>query len=374
MVVTLRAVNVYHTRFRPIRTLCSAHFPNRENLMNTVPQLNMRLRWVALGVALVAPWVGVPHTDSVQAADMPSIDSVEKIWDRGEHNAFTDLVRFRERWWCTFREGTAHAVDLGKVRVIVSLLGSKWHSAVLLAKRDVDFRDPKLSVMPDGRLMLVMGGIVYDSNWVYQTRAPYVSFSKKGHAWSTPTKVLAEDHWLWRVTWYKGVGYSVSKLGDGRDPRRVMLYKTTDGLNWEWVTEFRNIPAWPNEATVRFLDDNEMVVLLRRNKTAWIGTSPPPYTSWKWTDTGHRTGGPNFIRVSDGSLWAGGRQYGQSAKTVLARMTRDRYEPVLSLPSGGDCSYPGMVWHENRLWMSYYSSHEGRSSIYLAKIRLPEAK
>ena len=42
----------------------------------------------------------------------------------------------------------------------------------------------------------------------------------------------------------------------------------------------------------------------------------------------------------------------------------------LELPSGGDCSYPGMVWHEGLLWMSYYSSHEGKTSIYLAKVRL----
>ena len=42
---------------------------------------------------------------------------------------------------------------------------------------------------------------------------------------------------------------------------------------------------------------------------------------------------------------------------------------VLTLPSGGDNSYPGMVWHDTLLWTSYYSSHEEKTSIYLAKIR-----
>ena len=55
---------------------------------------------------------------------------------------------------------------------------------------------------------------------------------------------------------------------------------------------------------------------------------------------------------------------------VLARMTKDSYEPVLRLPSGGDCSYPGMVEHDGLLWMSYYSSHEGKTSIYLARIEV----
>ena len=34
----------------------------------------------------------------------PRIVSVEKIWDRAPHSAFTDLIRFGGRWWCTFRD------------------------------------------------------------------------------------------------------------------------------------------------------------------------------------------------------------------------------------------------------------------------------
>ena len=58
------------------------------------------------------------------------------------------------------------------------------------------------------------------------------------------------------------------------------------------------------------------------------------------------------------------------AKTALAKLTLETYEPVLTFPSGGDTSYPGFVWHEGLLWMSYYSSHEGKTSIYLAKVKL----
>ena len=308
---------------------------------------------------------------SLRAAE-PEIISVKKIWDRGEHNAFTDLIRFRDRWWCTFREAKDHGSSIGKVRVITSENGDDWTSSALVEQDGIDLRDPKLSIMPDGRLMLIMGGSVYDDKGTYRTRSPRVAFSSDGHLWSVPTKLLAEDHWLWRVTWHKAKGYSVSKLGDGRDPRRVMLYQTQDGIRWNWITEFRDIPAWPNEATIRFLNNDEMVVLLRRNQTAWIGTSHSPYTQWIWTDTGHRIGGPNFLLLPDGSMWAAGRQYGDKATTVLARMTRDSYEPMLTLPSGGDCSYPGMVWHDGLLWMSYYSSHEGETSIYLARIKIPK--
>ena len=51
---------------------------------------------------------------SAVRAEDPRIVSVEKIWDQGLHNAFTDLIRFRERWFCTFREGERHAAGAGR--------------------------------------------------------------------------------------------------------------------------------------------------------------------------------------------------------------------------------------------------------------------
>jgi hypothetical protein len=48
-----------------------------------------------------------------------------------------------------------------------------------------------------------------------------------------------------------------------------------------------------------------------------------------------------------------------------AEMTR-----LLKLPSGGDTSYPGLVWHEGMLYVSYYSGHEGKTSIYMAKLKV----
>ena len=144
--------------------------------------------------------------------------------------------------------------------------------------------------------------------------------------------------------------------------------------NYEAVTDLA-VPGKPNETTLRFLPDDTLVALVRReggNRHAWIGTSPPPYTEWNWNETEFQVGGPNFIILPDGSMWAGGRRYGKEARTMLARMTLDSLSPVLELPSGGDNSYPGFVFHEGLLWMTYYASHEGKTSIYLAKIRLDE--
>ena len=306
---------------------------------------------------------------------MVELLSVRKIWERAPHNAFTDLLRAHDSWWCTFREADEHGHVPASIRILRSTDGENWISVTELIESGVDLRDPKLSVMPDGRLMLLTCANQIDAQGRYFTRSPRVSFSTDGEVWTTPVKCLAEDHWLWRVTWHDDIGYSVSKLGIGNNPRRAFLYRTVDGLEGDYVTELL-LPddTWTaSETTVRILPQGDMVALIRPD---WIGFSPPPYVDWDFTRIEQSLGGPNFIALPDRTMWACARGRGPDgqAKTVLARMTRDSYEPALILPSGGDCSYAGMVWHDELLWMSYYSSYEGKSSIYLARLRLDSGR
>jgi hypothetical protein len=309
----------------------------------------------------------------------PKLVSVKKIWDAGKHNAFTDLIRFRDRFYCTFREADAHVGGDGGLRVLVSADGNTWKSAALLIEKGVDLRDPKLSITPDGRLMIAAGGSIYRGTKTIMGRQPRVVFSKDGSDWTKPQSTLAEGDWLWRVTWHDKTAYGVSYRTQPREKDDkdfdwlVTLYSSKDGVKYAAVTDLE-VPNRPNETTLRFLPDDTMIAMVRReegSRMGWIGKSRPPYTKWSWHETKHRMGGPNFIRLPNGQMWAGSRSYPGGAKTVLARMSPSSYEPVLTLPSGGDTSYPGFVWHNDLLWMSYYSSHEGKTSIYLAKIKLP---
>jgi len=130
--------------------------------------------------------------------------------------------------------------------------------------------------------------------------------------------------------------------------------------------------CWPDETTIRFLADDTMVALVRgeqSNHHAFVGTSRSPYTSWRWADTGHAAQGPNFLVLPEGRMLYAGRDFPAGAKTVFGALTATNATPLLTLPSGGDTSYPGLVWHDGVFWMSYYASHEGKASIYLARIR-----
>ena len=319
-------------------------------------------------------------------AGTPQVVSLKKIWDQAPHSAFGDITRFRGKWFATFREGFSHVAsakhltDDGKLRVIVSDDGEAWRSAALLMEEGTDLRDPHLSVTANGRLMIVAGGSIY-RNAEFKGRQPRVAFSRDGVTWTAPRKVLEEGHWLWRVTWHKGWAYGVSKypeadIADAREARRTVLVRSRDGLQWERLTNFA-VPG-SDETTVRVLTDGRMMALVRcswgTDNAASIGVSAPPFKEWTWTSAGTFVGGPNFIPLPDGRIFAGGRYfrqgYGKDPVTVLAKLTPDSYERLLELPSWGDNSYPGFVWHDGLLWMLYYSSHEGKTSIYLAKIKV----
>jgi hypothetical protein len=308
------------------------------------------------------------------AQPAPAVVSVSRIWDGGAHNAFTDLIRWRDRWYCTFREGDAHVGGDGRTRVLSSSDGTAWTSAALIGEAGIDLRDPKLSITPDDRLMIVAGGSVYDGTRSLG-RQPRVMFSEDGTTWTPPQRILAEGDWLWRVTWHDGRAYGVTYRTPpgGSSEWTATLVVSTDGRAFDEVTTFA-VPGRPNETTLRFIPDGEMVALVRReagNRVAWVGRSRAPYTNWTWQETPHPIGGPNFIRLPNGDLWAAGRSGPGDPKTVLGPLSLDgRFEPALTLPSGGDTSYPGMVWHDGVLWVSYYASHEGKTAIYLARVRL----
>ena len=321
---------------------------------------------------LLSATLAIGH--AAQSTPSPEIVSVARIWDAGAHNAFTDLIRWRDRWYCTFREGDEHVGGDGRIRVLVSSDGQAWTSAALVGEPGIDLRDPKLSITPDGRLMIVAGGSVYEGKR-YLGRQPRVTFSQDGITWSAPQRILEEGDWLWRVTWHDGRAYGVTyrTLPGDASEWALTLVSSADGRVFDRVTPL-SVPGRPNETTLRFMPDGEMVALVRReagDRLAWVGRSRAPYTTWTWRETPHQVGGPNFIRLPDGALWASGRSYPGGPKTVVARMTLDGgYDPVLTLPSGGDTSYAGMVWHADVLWVSYYASHEGKTAIYLARVKV----
>lgn len=306
---------------------------------------------------------------------------VEKIWDEAAHNAFTDLVRFQGKFYCVFREGSGHIPGTdGVIRILGSRNGKRWKSVAILRKDRYDLRDPKITIHPDGKLMVLMGGSDYQEREL-QGLLPHVSFSdSKGKVFSEPVPIQIDPDirthwdWLWRVKWHEGKAYGVVYVSGGINS--LYLVQSTNGINYERVHTF-NVEGLPNEASLEFGPEGDMFMFLRRgggNQHGFFGQSTFPYTSWTWTDLGFRVGGPHVIRLpfEEETFAFGTRLYLESgARTRLLLGDRQgRLEEAIRLPSGGDTSYPGIVVHKSHLYMSYYSSHEGKTSIYFAKIPL----
>ena len=312
---------------------------------------------------------------TMKAADAGKLQLVEarRIWDKAPHNAFTDLIRFKDRWYCVFREGKGHVSPDGALRVITSLDGQQWESSALITSANSDLRDAKISVTPDGRLMLA--GAEAMNKPVTHKHQSLVWFSEDGKNWSEKHEVGDRDNWLWRITWHKGKSYGWG-YGCGKGERGLRLFGSSDGKSFDTLIEKAGVEGtYPNETSMVFLPDDTCYCLLRqdgRPNSGYVGKSKPPYTEWTWKALGVRIGGPHMIRLPDGRFLAVVRLYDSRVRSSVCWLDPEKgtLTEALKLPSGGDTSYAGMVWHEGLLWISYYSSHEGKTSIYLAKVKV----
>jgi len=318
-------------------------------------------------------------------AQTQEIYSVNKIWDSAPHSAFTDLIKYGGKYYCTFREGTGHipakdGTGDGQIRILVSEDGNSWKSVALIAKEGFDLRDPKLSITPDGRLMVLIGGSVY-KNGQCMSQAPYASFTdKKAQTFSDPQplqidpSIKADTVWLWRVTWDKKIGYGVLYQSKTREDWKAYLVKTTDAIHYTVVTQL-DVKGKPNESTVEMLKNKKMRIIVRREEAndnnGYLGYSEKDFTMWKWDDLGIRLGGPNIITLTNGKTVIGSRSYreNQAHTSLFGIDDNGKAVELLEFPSGGDTSYPGLLVNKDELWVSYYSSHEGKTSIYIAKLK-----
>ena len=334
--------------------------------------------------ALLPPRVATAD-ETHETDEQRLVVSIERMWDRPAHAAFTDIAAHGDFLYCTFREGTGHVPGVnGVVRVIRSRDRMNWESVALLSERHVDLRDPKLSVTPDGRLMVNMGASYYHGPQRLKIESRVAIAASDGTTFGPPQKVIFPAEmitgmdWMWRVTWHDGTAWACVQQvpPDRKSPRALQLVRSRDGVHFDHVAELHIED--PSETTLRFQPDGTMIAMSRcegKQPIGRIGTARPPYKEWTFVDSNQRLGGPNFVRLPQGAWLAGSRVYQPGgAHTALWWLDVDagQFADLLVLPSGGDNSYPGFVVDEPRglVYCSYYSSHEGKAAIYLVTLRL----
>ncbi|MBP87728.1 MAG: hypothetical protein CMJ64_13565 [Planctomycetaceae bacterium] len=333
--------------------------------------------YTLIALSCVGSQLAVADGEGLRTGNPVLIES-RRIWHKSRHNAFTDLLRFNDRWYCVFREGSAHVSPDGALRVITSSDGEQWESLALIKSPAYDLRDAKITTTPDGRLMLNGAGMIADAKVRYYSMCWFSADG--GRTWDDGRQIGDPGFWLWRAHWHEGAAYSMGYSTERvRTTRKLRFYRSADGREFETLVKQVSAPAGCGEDKMLFLKDESALCLLRHetgDKMAQLGISTPPYIQWKWRDLNVRIGGPNMLQLPDGRILAVTRLYRGRTRTSLSWLDAEsaKLTEVLELPSGGDTSYAGMVWHEGLLWISYYSSHESKASIYLAKVKISETE
>jgi hypothetical protein len=310
-------------------------------------------------------------------ADSPigaRIISLQRVWSEGIHNAFPAICEFNGSYFIAFREGASHASVDGKIRILKSDDLLYWDHVGLMILDDYDLRDAQLLAAPDGRLMVLGGVAPRDEGGQPAPTGTFTAFSEDGINWSKPEIVVEPGRWLWRATENQGILYGMSyPVTDDRPD--IHLLSSFDGRQWQVCLD--PVVQAGSEGIIRFDDDQSAVCVLRSNL---LGTSPYPYKQWQWTTIEGITsvGGPDLIKSPDGDWIVGGRHgdtegINRGAALFYLDIESSQMTPILSLPNGGDNGYASMIFDDlGYLWVCYYSSHEGNTSIYLAKVEITD--
>lgn len=197
--------------------------------------------------------------------------------------------------------------------------------------------------------------------------------------------------WLWETTWHGGMGYCVGKEGRGK------LLRTRDGKSWRVLKDEFGPNGFCNEASLAFTADGTAWCLMRDGKrrdrplAGAVGDGlpilgrgePPYYQEWSWSevliDYGPEhggplpageslrapIGGPRLLCLGDGRLIAAGRLLGpgQDDGRITVFLVVPERACLRRVAECDGTTYPGLVEHEGRIWVSY-----GRADA--AEIRL----
>lgn len=308
---------------------------------------------------------------AVLAQAPPKVQMIQHrmIAGRAPHSAYTDLARFHDRWFLVFREGSQVVHPDGALRLLTSSDGDSWTSVALVSVPEADLRYPALSAAPDDRLVLTAAAVRPG-----QGASTLIWHSFDGREWMGPETAGEPGEVFGRFGWYLGRGYAMAHNTSAAAP--LKLYTSTPGLYVSVHAPSVAVAGRAEDAALLFQPDGSAVCLVNREgATALLGRSRSPFRGWTWKDSGRTIVGANLIRLPDGRVLGAGRLVDDTVRTSLFWVDADAgaVSEFYALPSSGDTGYPGLAFHDGLLWVSYYSSHEGRASVYLAKLRLPAA-
>lgn len=329
---------------------------------------------------------------SLPASDI-QIMNPRRAFHNGEHNAFTDLIRWKGKFWLTFRScPDGHMVfSSSSILILSSEDAREWKEEHRFSVKHRDVRDPHFLIFKE-QLFVYTGtwwsgkGELPREQYDLNKHLGYAVYSADGENWSAPTQLEGTyGHYIWRAAAHDGKAYLCgrrkARYADQSEvtesePRLVesAMLESDDGLNWKFHSLFQ--PARGDETAFLFGQDGALLAVSRAgSEPAELIRATPPWREKTRVNFPEYIGGPLLTRWGTDLLVGGRRNTDAGPKTVLSWLKGDALVPFAELPSGGDNSYPGFVeLDDGRGLVSWYSSHEedgnGKTitAIYLAEL------
>ncbi len=322
------------------------------------------------------------------------LDSVRKVYSDGNHNAFTDICRYKGAYYLTFRNcPDGHMLfTTSRILVLKSTDTHTWDLACEFGIPGRDVRDPHFLCFKD-RLYVLSATWLVDPECSHHldisAMGSYGVWTDDGDSWEGPVHLEGTDgFFVWRAgvqgqTAYL-IGQGMNEFAECTDPPSLpekmesWFLKSDDGLTWEKAGLIQ--PSRGSEVAFLFEPDGRAVAVARARGSmpGQVWRADAPYSKWTGKALDRNIGGPMLAKWGDHYLVAG-RKYVDSGEcsTAIYWLEDDGLVEIMGLPSGGDTSYPGFVeLASGKGLLSYYSSHEGSgtslapSAIYLAELSL----
>ena len=342
-----------------------------------------------------------------QAAQWPQVKAtnIRRVFHNGEHNAFTDLIRWQGKFWLTFRScPDGHMVHPTASIIILSSPDThKWTQEHSFSVPQRDTRDPHFLVFKDK--LFIYTGTWYcgdsspaRSEYTLNRHLGYAAWSADGKKWHSPVMLEGTfGHYIWKANTFNEKAYlcgrrnrefDIKARGEGATVQSAML-ESDDGLIWRTRTLFQEVRG--DETAFQFGPKGDVLAIGRRGgDKAQLLKSKPPYIKWHRREMDRYIGGPLLTKWG-GCHVAGGRKSGaafvgkRGPKTALywldpdAKTAQELLTEFVELPSNGDTSYPGFVeLSPTHAVVSWYSSHEKDSAgkqitaIYMANLKIKQ--
>lgn len=309
------------------------------------------------------------------SAPAKSISSMQTrtVVANGQHNAFTDLAFWRDRFWLVYVSSPGHfASTSSRIVLLRSTDAREWQEVARFSGDGQDIRDPKLAVIHDRLILFALLDKKFDPQ-PYQT---ICATSADGKTWSRFAKTVLPGWLFGKPKTFDGVNWYAPAHNLAFKAAR--LFRSQDGVQWEAFTAIDEQQR-ADETALAFDANGNLVTVTRLESGSGIfgdvqgGTlvsiAQPPYERWKdqTTSSATRLDGPTlFVHKK---TWAVGRFQPQvrspfqghgsifsRKRTAIFSVNGTELVHRADLPSSGDTAYAGVVLDQENLFISYYTN------------------